>query len=121
MALVAFIIFLKPSEPHTQGERKEESEDRGWEYGDEWKKGTPDDKVSEEDVSYVEILRGDTGKGYDESYMAELIGYLGSKGIKATFDSFSVGLEGAAFKTYSLLVERGKEDEAKKYIKEKEG
>jgi hypothetical protein len=93
-------------------------DDEGWEYGDVWKHGSPDAAASD-DVDYVEILRGDTGTGYDDSYMLDLVGYLGSRGIRATFDSFSVGLEPAAMKTYALKVEAGREQEAAVYLKEK--
>ncbi len=97
------------------GENKDEN---GWEYGDVWKEGTPEDQ-SREDVEYVEVLRGDTGRGFDDSVMLDLVAYLGSRGIRATFDSFSLGLEPAAMKTYVLKVESGKEDEAMGYLKEK--
>jgi hypothetical protein len=94
------------------------NDDEAWEYGDAWKYGTPDASASD-DVDYVEILRGDTGTGYDDSYMLDLIGFLGSRGIRATYDSFSVGLEPAAMKTYALKVEAGMEQEAAAYLKEK--
>ncbi len=97
------------------GENKDEN---GWEYGDVWKEGTPEDQ-SREDVEYVEVLRGDTGRGFDDSVMLDLVAYLGSRGIRATFDAFSLGLEPAAMKTYVLKVESGKEDEAMGYLKEK--
>lgn len=89
-----------------------------WEYGDIWKQGTPDEADSGY-VEFIEILRGDTGKGYDDSYMLDLISYLGSRGIRATYDSFSLGLEPAAIKTYVLKVESGRENEAISYLKEK--
>ncbi len=96
---------------------KKNGED-GWEYGDIWKEGTPDDQ-SRQDIEYVEVLRGDTGRGFDDSVMVDLVAYLGSRGIRATFDSFSLGLEPAAMKTYVLKVESGREDEAIGYLKEK--
>ncbi len=92
--------------------------ENGWEYGDIWKEGTPDDQ-SGQDVEYVEVLRTDTGAGYDDSAMLDLVGYLGSKGIRATYDSFSLGAEVGAMKTYVLKVESGREDEALGYLKEK--
>jgi hypothetical protein len=109
-------IFGKPRAPQA---RKTEPEEEGWEYGDVWKQGSPDEPVSEEGVSYVDVLRGDTGTGYDDSSMMDLVSYLGSRGIRATFDSFSLGLEPAAIKTYVLKVEAGKEEEALRYLKEK--
>jgi hypothetical protein len=101
---------------------KREGDDKdqeGWEYGDVWKEGSPDEPAEENDVAYVEVLRGDTGRGYDDSIMMDLVSYLGSRGIRATYDSFSLGLEPAAIKTYVLKVETGKEGEALEYLKEK--
>ena len=98
------------------------SEDEsGWKYGDVWKKGSPDESEEKDEYEYVEVLRGDTGRGFDDSVMLDLVTYLGSRGIRATFDSFSLGLEPAAIKTYVLKVEVGREDEALAYLKEKFG
>jgi hypothetical protein len=96
-------------------------DDADWEFGDVWKEGSPDQAPSDEDVTYSEILRGDTGSGFDDSFLVDLIGYLGSRGIRATFDSFSIGMEPAAIKTYVLKVELGKEEEAREYLQEKSG
>ncbi len=96
----------------------EKNGENGWEFGDVWKEGTPEDQAPE-DIEYVEVLRGDTGRGFDDSVMLDLVAYLGSRGIRATFDSFSLGLEPAAMKTYVLKVESGREDEAMAYLKEK--
>ncbi len=98
---------------------RDDSDEEGWEFGDVWKKGSPDEKTPEESVDYVEILRADTGRGYDDSYMIELVGYLGSRGIRATYDSFSLGAEVGAMKTYVLMVEAGKEAEAVACLREK--
>ncbi len=98
---------------HSDDKNEEE-----WKFGDAWKQGSPDETGSE-DVEFVEILRGDTGSGYDDSSMLDLVSYLGSRGVRATYDSFSLGVEPAAIKTYVLKVESGKEDEAVKYLKEK--
>ena len=92
--------------------------EKEWGFGNAWKQGTPDETGSG-DVEFVEILRGDTGSGYDDSSMLDLVSYLGPRGVRATYDSFSIGLEPAAIKTYVLKVESGKEDEAVKYLKEK--
>jgi hypothetical protein len=120
LIVIAVIIILSiSSEKSVKEVRGEDVEDHEWKYGDVWKQGSPDDAVSDQGVLYVEIIRGDTGKGYDDSYMMGLVSYLGSKGIRATFDSFSLGIEPAAIKTYVLKVEAGKEDEAKGYLKEK--
>ena len=97
----------------------DDSDEEGWEYGDVWKQGAPEQQ--EADVEYVEILRMDTGQGYDDSLLLDLVAYLGSRGIRATYDSFSLGLEPAAIKTYVLKVEAGKEEEASEYLKEKLG
>jgi hypothetical protein len=90
-----------------------------WEYGDVWKDGSPDVPTRDDSVQYVEILRGDTGSGYDDSLMIDLVSYLGSWGIRATYDSFSLGMEPAAIKNYVLKVEAGKEEEAKGRLTEK--
>jgi hypothetical protein len=99
--------------------RKDETDDPGWEYGDVWKEGSPDDGLGSEDIQYVEVLRGDTGKGFDDSLLLDLAGFLGSRGIRATYDSFSLGLEPAAIKTYVLKVEAGREEEALSLLEEK--
>ncbi len=94
-------------------------DEEGWEYGDVWKKGSPDQKMNGDEVEYVEILRTDVGAGYDDSYLLELVTYLGSLGIRTTYDSFSLGVEGGAIKTYVLKAESGKENEAIQLLKEK--
>lgn len=94
-------------------------DDEGWEYGDVWKRGSPDQPMNGDDVEYVEILRADIGAGYDDSYMMELVTYLGSRGIRATYDSFSLGAEVGAIKTYVLKAESGKEEEALQLLNEK--
>jgi hypothetical protein len=94
-------------------------DDEGWEYGDDWKQGSPDLPVNGGDIEYVEILRADSGSGYDDSYLLEIVTYLGSRGIRATYDSFSLGVEGGAIKTYVLKAESGKENEAIQLLNEK--
>ena len=94
-------------------------DDEGWEYGDVWKRGSPDQPMNGDDVEYVDILRTDIGAGYDDSYMMELVTYLGSRGIRATYDSFSLGGEVGAIKTYVLKAESGKEEEALQLLNEK--
>lgn len=100
---------------------KTDQDDEDWGYGDDWKKGSPDDPAADDDVEYVEVLRGDLGTAYDDSSMLDLVAYLGSRGVRATYDSFSIGLEFGvgATKTYVLKVELGKEDEAREYLREK--
>ncbi len=90
-----------------------------WEYGDVWKEGSPDGGTEGEDIRYVEVLRGDTWRGYDDAVLLDLVGFLGSRGIRATYDSFSLGLEPAAIKTYVLKVEAGRGDEARVLLSEK--
>jgi len=93
-----------------------EDDENGWAFGDVWRSGSPDDADSGPDVAYVEVLRGDTGRGFDDSLMLDLVGYLGSRGVRATYDSFSLGLEPAAIKTYVLKVEEGREAEALEFL-----
>ena len=100
-------------------EKRKNGEDNGWEYGDAWKDGSPDDAVSGDAGAFIEVLRGDTGRGFDDSLMLDLVGFLGSRGIRATYDSFSLGLEPAAIKTYVLKVEEGKEQEALDLLRER--
>ncbi len=98
-----------------------DQDEEGWKYGEDWKQGSPDDAAADDDVQYVEVLRGDLGSAYDDSFMLDLVSYLGSRGVRATYDAFSIGMEfgvGAA-KTYVLKVELGKEDEARAYLREK--
>ena len=122
LVVLAVIIYFfaasgRPPAPSGKGnDRRGEGE---WEFGDEWKQGSPDDETSEEGIQYVEVLRGDTGRGFDDSSMMDLVSYLGSLGVRATYDSFSIGLEPAAIKTYVLKVEAGKEEEAMKKLEEK--
>ncbi len=98
--------------------RKSQQDDADWEYGDVWKEGSPDGVAGDDNIRYVEVLRGDTGQGYDDSVLLDLVGFLGSRGIRATYDSFSLGLEPAAIKTYVLKVEEGREDEARTLLVE---
>lgn len=93
--------------------------DEDWAFGDVWKQGSPDDTGTGEPVRFMEVLRGDTGRGFDDSLMLDMVGYLGSLGIRATYDSFSLGMEPAAINTYVLKVEEGKEEEAVRLLKEK--
>jgi len=100
-------------------DNNDSDEESGWDYGDVWKKGSSEEPAAEDDIEYVEVLRGDTGRGFDDSVMLDLVAYLGSRGIRATVDSFSLGLEPAAIKTYVLKVEAGREDEALAFLQEK--
>jgi hypothetical protein len=97
----------------------DDKNEEGWDYGDVWKQGAPGESEPEPDIEFVEVLRTDSGRGHDDSSMLDLVAYLGSRGIRATYDSFSLGLEPAAIKTYVVKVESGREDEAIGYLKEK--
>jgi hypothetical protein len=122
VGLVAVLMLFGRSEELPAGKsRPDESDSEEWEYGDVWKQGSPEWPVPQDDVRYVEILRGDTGMGYDDSYLINLIGYLSSRGIRATYDAVPLAMEvGGAIKTYVLKVEAGREDEAIKYLGEKD-
>ena len=100
--------------------REQNDADEGWAYGDVWKEGSPDDGRGAEGTAFVEVLRGDSGRGFDDTLMLDLIGFLGSRGVRATYDSFSLGLEPAAIKTYVLKVESGREAEAMDLLRERE-
>lgn|SRR5512147_798701 len=100
----------------------DDKDEEGWEYGDVWKEGSPDETAPEEDVLYVEVLRGDTGRGYSDTTMLDFIGYLSSRGIRATYDAVPLAAEfGPAIKVYTLKVEAGREEEAIRYLQEKFG
>ena len=96
------------------------ADEDGWAFGDIWKKGSPEAPEDDSNVQYVDILRGDTGSGYDDSLLLELIGFLSSRGIRATYDSVPLAAEfGGAIKTYVLKVEMGREDDARTALREK--
>jgi hypothetical protein len=96
-------------------EREKKDDDKDWEYGDAWKTGSPDDPVPEDTVEYVEVLRGDTGKGLSDTTMLEYVLYLGERGIAATFEAYPL----EQMMTYVLKVETGKEEEAIRYLAER--
>lgn len=100
-------------------DKKQKDDEKEWEYGDVWKQGSPDEAPEDEGIEYVEILRGETGRGFTDSFMLDLVGFLGSRGIRATYDATSVAGEVGGIKTYVLKVEAGKEEEALQYLEEK--
>lgn len=102
-------------------EKKQQPDDADWEYGDVWKEGSPDQAAADTDIEYVEVLRSDSGKGFDDSLLIDLVVFLGSRGITATYESFSVGMEPAAIKTYVLKAEAGRADEARELADRKLG
>ncbi|MEK6699179.1 MAG: hypothetical protein AABZ10_09080 [Nitrospirota bacterium] len=119
LAVIIYFLAASGRPPAPSGKEQGRRGEGEWEFGDEWKQGSPDDETSEKGIQYVEVLRGDTGRGFDDSSMMDLVSYLGSRGVRATYDSFSIGLEPAAIKTYALKVEAGKEEEAMKKLEEK--
>ena len=90
-------------------------DDEGWAYGDVWDQGTPDEPEPDAAIEYVEVLRGDTGKGYSDTTMMEYILYLGAAGIQATFDAYPL----REIKIYVLKVEAGREEEAMSLLRDK--
>lgn len=103
------------------GKQEQHPDDEEWEYGDAWKQGSPDQPVADTGIEYVEVLRTDSGRGFDDSLLIDLVVFLGSRGISATYESFSVGMEPAAIKTYVLKAESGRAEEAGELVKEKLG
>lgn len=97
-------------------ERGRPDDDKDWDYGDDWKKGSPDDPVPKDTIEYVAVLRGDTGKGLSDTTMLEYVLYLGEHGIAATFEAYPL----EQIKTYVLKVEAGKEVEAIRLLAERE-
>jgi len=96
-------------------ENRKDQDDEGWQFGEVWKDGSPDDPVSGDDGLYVEILRGDTGMGYSDTTMLEYVLFLGEHGIGATFDSYPL----EQIKTYVLRVEAGREEDALELLRKK--
>ena len=90
-------------------------DDKDWEYGDVWKKGSPDDPTPEDAAVYVEIFRGDTGKGLSDTVLMEYVLFLGEHGIRATFESYPL----EQINIYVLKAEEGKEEEAIRLLHEK--
>jgi hypothetical protein len=97
----------------SEGRKDKEEED--WEYGEAWKDGSPDDLVAADAGEYVEVLRGDTGMGYNDTTMLEYVLFLGEHGIRATFDSYPL----EQIKIYVLRVEAGREAEAFALLRKK--
>ncbi len=119
LAVIIYFFAASGRPPAPSGKEQGRRGEGEWEFGDEWKQGSPEDEAPDQGIQYVEVLRVDTGRGFDDSSMMDLVSYLGSRGVRATYDSFSIGLEPAAIKTYALKVEAGKEEEAGGYLREK--
>jgi hypothetical protein len=114
IGLAAALVFLgDPEQRDGPKNRGEDPDSEEWEYGDVWKQGSPDEPASENGCEYVELLRGDADMEYNDTTMLDFILYLGSKGIRAKYDSYPLRL------LYVLNVEAGKVDEAREYLKEK--
>jgi|GEM_PF-1865396 len=111
----ALVFFGDPEQRAAPKKRSDEADSEEWEYGDVWKQGSPDEPVAEDDIDYVAILRGETGRGYNDTTMQDFIFYLGSIGIRAKYDSYPL----EQIQIYVLKVEAGKEEEAREHLKEK--
>jgi hypothetical protein len=96
-------------------DKDDDKDDEGWNYGDVWNQAATDEPESDDAVEYVEVLRGDTGKGYSDTTMMEYILYLGAAGIQATFDAYPL----REIKIYVLKVEAGREEEAMSLLRAK--
>ena len=118
----AGLVFFGNYQEHLpEPENTHQEPDPDWTFGDIWKRGSPDQPVPDDTTHYSEILRVDTGMGYDDSSLIDLVGYLNAQGIRATYDSVPLAMEFGmgAIKTYVLKVEPGKEEEAKQLLKNK--
>ena len=67
---------------------------------------------------FVEIFRCDMGQGYTDSDLLDMIGFLGSRGIPATYDAAYAGAELVTIKTYALKVRAEYADEARGVLRE---
>ncbi len=114
MTLPVLSITIYKYNPMKRNDDTNNSDD-GWAYGDVWDQGTTDEPEPDEAVEYVEVLRGDTGKGYSDTTMMEYILYLGAAGIQATFDAYPL----REIKIYVLKVEAGREEEAVSLLRER--
>lgn len=96
------------------GGAKDEADD-GWAFGDVWKAGSPDDEPAGDTTDYVEVLRGDTGMGLDDTVLMEYVLYLGEHGIGATFESYPL----EQIKVYVLRADPERADEARRLLAER--
>lgn len=99
------------------GGRREDDAGAAWEFGDAWKDGSPDEPPGDDGVEYVEVLRGDTGRGLDDTAMMEYVLFLGEHGIRATFESYPL----EQIKVYVLRAEATRADEAVRLLAERRG
>lgn len=117
LLLAGLLVYLFTKDQRSSEDRSPEPEDADWAYGDAWKQGSPDSAVPPEEEVFVEVMR--FGGAYKDSDLMEMVHYLGSRGIRATFDAHSVAMEMAPMKSYVLKVESGKIEEAKACLKER--
>lgn len=116
IGVAAVLVFFDDSEQRgAPRDGNDETDSEEWQYGDAWKQGSPDEPVVEDDIEYVAILRGETGRGYNDTTMQDLIFFLGSEGIRAKYDSYPL----EQIQIYVLKVEVGKEDQAREYLSQK--
>jgi hypothetical protein len=96
---------------HVVGVDKNDN-DEEWEFGDAWRSGSPDDAPDDASIDYIEVLRGDTGMGLDDTVMMEFVLFLGEHGIRATFESYPL----EQIKIYVLRAEAGRAEEAMRLL-----
>lgn len=94
--------------------RPQAPEEGGWSFGEEWKEGTPETAVPDEDTVFVELWRS-RGKTYTDADLVDLVGYLSSRGVRAIFDTYSIASH--PLRSYVLKVEVDKLEEAKTLLK----
>jgi len=109
------VLLLNHRAQHTFSPKTDELDSDDWKYGDVWKQDFSDESDLEENVKFVPILRGETGRGYNDTLLNDFILYLGSKGIRASYDSYPL----EQINIYVLKVEIGKENEAITFLKRK--
>jgi hypothetical protein len=113
--VLAAVVLLVARSAGRSSVKRPESDEADWAYGDEWKAGSPDAALPEEEGVFVEVMRCD-GAACKDTDMLNLIGYLGSHGIRATYDTHSVAADMVAMKSYVLKVEIGKVEEARRLL-----
>jgi hypothetical protein len=116
ISLVAFFVFFgNTEETPPSNTRTDPRDSEEWEFGDVWKQGSPDAPLIQDDTEYVAILRGETGRGFNDTTMQDFICYLGSEGIRAKYDSYPLG----QIQVYVLKADAAKAQEAYTLLAEK--
>ncbi len=113
--LILVVLLLSNRKQHTFPPKIDRHDSDDWKYGDIWKQDSLDESGTDQSQEFVPILRGETGWGYDDTLMNDFVLYLGSKGIRASYDSFPLD----QVNVYVLKVEVGKENEARKILQDK--